>query len=293
MSKQTAMPAASWDEAGPASSTSGTFHYVDPSRIAGPGFAFNFDPQWSGIPTTEHRLPVHDACALAEPARLDREGFQLASLGAGPIDHGDPEQIERLWRPAACRLVQALTGADAVASWAVGARFSERDAGARRTEVSNPARRVHSDFGPSEFAREILHQPALDAIARVAPGRALRRWMGINVWQAISAPPYDTPLAVCDTRTLRPDDLIVGRGSAPSVPGLAVDLPLYRFSELHRWYYFSRMQPDEALVFSGIDSAAEDDWRLVPHAAFDDPACPPDAQPRSSVEMRTLALFFA
>ncbi len=280
-------------EDGPERSTRGTFHYVDPDRITGPGFRFNFDPQWSGIPLRDRRVPVADACTLSEPPRLDREGFELGRLGIGEIDHRDPGQVEALWRPAVCRLVQQITGADEVASWATGARFSERNAAAARTDVSNPARRVHSDFSPTEFGAAILHPPALEAIERIAPGRPLRRWMGINVWQAISPPPYDTPLAVCDTRTVRPEDLVVGRGSAPSVPGLEVDLPLYQFSDRHRWFYYSHMEPDQALVFSGIDSAAVDDWRLVPHSAFDDPACPSGATPRSSVEIRTMALFFA
>jgi len=31
----------------------------------------------------------------------------------------------------------------------------------------------------------------------------------------------------------------------------------------------------------------------VPHVAFDNGACPPDAAPRVSIEMRALALWFA
>lgn len=167
-----------------------------------------------------------------------------------------------------------------------------QDESAKLSDVSNPARRVHGDFSPTEFGREIRHGMAAEAVRKAAQGRTLARWIGINVWQTISLPPYDTPLAVCDTRTVRPGDLVIGKGSAPSMPEISIELPFFAFSERHRWYYYSAMGPDEVLLFSGIDSAAPDSWRLVPHTAFDNPACPQDAPPRNSIEMRTMALFF-
>jgi hypothetical protein len=277
----------------PSGWTAGTFHFVDPDRIPATGLRFVLDPQWSGIPTRSHCVRVHDAGALPEAPQFERQGFELVTTDVEAVDARDPEQIERLWRPAMCRAVRALTGADAVASWAFGARFSERRSDVMRGGSSNPARRVHGDYSPTEFGTEFLHPPAVAAIAEVAPGRRFRRWIGVNVWQAVSPPPYDTPLALCDTRTVAADDLIIGRGSAPAVPGFEVDLPLYRFNEHHRWYAYRAMQRDQALLFCGLDSAVPGDWRLVPHTAFDDPSCPPNAPPRASIEMRTLALFFA
>lgn len=271
---------------------SAVFRYVDPDRIDPDDFRFSFDHAWSGIPVNEHKLPIMDASDLADAPRLEREGFQTVRLDHRGIDYRDPEQIETLWKPAICRLVKQVTGADAVADWAFGARFSERDESAKRSDVSNPARRVHGDFSPTEFGREIRHGMAAEAVRKAAQGRTLARWIGINVWQTISPPPYDTPLAVCDTRTVRPGDLVIGKGSAPSMPEISIELPLFAFSERHRWYYYSAMEPDEVLLFSGIDSAAPDSWRLVPHTAFDNPTCPQDAPPRNSIEMRTMALFF-
>ena len=186
-----------------------------------------------------------------------------------------------------------MTGADTVVSWSSGARYSEKQKDAPRTDVSNPARRVHGDFAPSEFGQRIIHRPALDMIEPVLRGRPLARWHGLNVWQAVSRPPYDTPLAFCDLRTVAPDDLVIGRGRIPSMPELELDLPLFAHNPEHRWYYWSHMAMDEALVFSGLESNATGTWRMVPHTAFDNRDCPADAPPRNSVETRCMALWFA
>ena len=274
-------------------STTGLFHYADRTRIPESGLRFDFDAQWSGIPVVEARVEVIDAAELADPPRFDREGLETLHLGIPPVDPRDSQALENVWRPAVIRAVQRLTGANAVASWSLGARFSEREGNAPRSDVSNPARRVHGDFAPSEFGHEVQHGLARTAIDAVSDGRRLVRWIGLNVWQALSPPPHDTPLALCDTRTVAPEDLVVGRGSAPSRRDIEIDLPLFCHSPRHRWLYWSRLAPDEAIVFSGIDSSAPGDWRLVPHSAFDDPACPAGAPPRSSVEIRCMALFFS
>ena len=51
------------------------------------------------------------------------------------------------------------------------------------------------------------------------------------------------------------------------------------------------MQRNEALVFKCYDSEKDGRARWTAHAAFEDPTSPPDAPPRESIEIRTLALF--
>ena len=94
---------------------------------------------------------------------------------------------------------------------------------------------------------------------------------------------------MCIRDRVAPADVVIGRGSAPSMRELQLDLPLFAWNPDHRWYYYSAFDPDETLLFYGIDSAGPENWRLVPHSAFDGPA---DGNPRCSVEMRCMALFF-
>jgi hypothetical protein len=51
------------------------------------------------------------------------------------------------------------------------------------------------------------------------------------------------------------------------------------------------MRREEALVFKVFDSATDGRARFTPHTSFDDPATPPGAPPRQSIEARTLAFF--
>ena len=62
-------------------------------------------------------------------------------------------------------------------------------------------------------------------------------------------------------------------------------------NDAHRWTYFPAMQPDEALVFKCYDSEKDGRARFTAHGSFDDPNTPPNAPPRESIEIRTLALF--
>ena len=51
------------------------------------------------------------------------------------------------------------------------------------------------------------------------------------------------------------------------------------------------MRPDEALVFKTYESEKQGHARWTAHTAFEDPNTPPDARPRESIEIRTLAFF--
>jgi hypothetical protein len=51
------------------------------------------------------------------------------------------------------------------------------------------------------------------------------------------------------------------------------------------------MRRDEALVFKVYESLRDGRARWTAHTAFDDPTSAPDARPRESIEIRTLAFF--
>jgi hypothetical protein len=51
------------------------------------------------------------------------------------------------------------------------------------------------------------------------------------------------------------------------------------------------MRREEAIVFKVFDSLEDGRARWTAHTAFDDPTSPPNARPRESIEIRTLAFF--
>ena len=109
----------------------------------------------------------------------------------------------------------------------------------------------------------------------------------VNVWRPIRGPVLDSPLALCDARTFTDDDLIASDLVYPHVRG---ETSSVEYKPGHRWYYFSEMQPDEAVLIRVHDSANDGRARLSFHTSFDNPLAP-DAPPRESIEVRSLVFF--
>ena len=230
-------------------------------------------------------MDVTDARARAPT--LDGAGFTLISHRSAVADFGDRPALEAIYRPEIVALVQQLSGADLVLVGSPGIlRFSERSPQSGVLDNSRPARFAHVDV--SDATAAALAQRA------APPGRPLARFVHYNIWRALSAPPQDVPLAVCDARSVAAADLIAADAifDSPGKPEWSFEGLVLAHAAVHRWYWFPDMHPDEALVFKTHDS---DRTRAhcVPHVAFDHSACTAHAAPRASIEMRALALWFA
>jgi hypothetical protein len=112
----------------------------------------------------------------------------------------------------------------------------------------------------------------------------------VQAWRALSPPPQDFPLAVCDLGTLDPLDICPHDWSPKQEPGYTFRSSLVQYSADQRWYYFPRMIEDEVLLFGIYDSNAHFNSG-APHSGFDDRRAYPDALPRESVEARFFVYF--
>jgi hypothetical protein len=218
---------------------------------------------------------------------LEREGFELVRHRSRVADFRDPACADRHSEEIRELLLQ-VSGADAVAVTPHGVlRFSERSPDSGRLDNSRPARFVHVDVSDATAA-------VFAAQANPHAGRRVRRFCQYNVWRALSPPPQDAPLALCDARSVEPGDLVAADAifDVRDAPEWTFEALVVRGNPRHRWYYFRDMTLDEILVFKTNDS---DPARphCVPHVAVDDPGCPPDAPPRVSIEMRGTAYWYA
>ena len=107
----------------------------------------------------------------------------------------------------------------------------------------------------------------------------------INLWRPIRGPLLDSPLAVCDARTVKPSELVASDLVYPHRVGETYSV---KFSPNHQWFYVPKMTADEILLLKCFDSKTDGRARFAPHSAFADPTTPPDAPPRESIELRTL-----
>lgn len=232
-------------------------------------------------------VQIEDMRGCEVPPTLEREGFTLVKHTSAVIDFRDPAEVARVHPAEIQQLVQRLSGADVVVVNAPGVlRFSEASAESGALNNSRPARFIHIDVS-DDAARAFAER------ARPHTEQPLRRCAHYNVWRALSPPPQDVPLAVCDARTLTPADLIAADAvfDVPGQPEWSFEGLLVHHNERHRWCYFSGMSRDETLVFKTNDSDPAQPHH-IPHSAFNDPTCPAGVTPRASIEMRAIAYWF-
>jgi hypothetical protein len=108
------------------------------------------------------------------------------------------------------------------------------------------------------------------------------------VWRSIAGPVLDTPLAVCDARSVTKDELVPSDIHYAARTG---EIYFVTRSPRHAWHYFPSMGRHEVLVFKQYDSQHARTARFVPHGAFDLPDAPRDAPPRESIEARCLVIY--
>jgi hypothetical protein len=245
-------------------------------------------PDFTALPLTGKPVTISSMRAAGGGFSLDREGFTLASAPTSVRDFYDRDEVQRTYVAEAGELIRSLTGCTATALLnspvvRVSSRVGTRPAGATFTGDF-----AHADFSAAA-AEEMLHKnvPAGDVAERLR-----HRYSVFNVWRTFSGPPQDVPLALCDTRSVAPQDKQYCEITMKSASGdlLSWENITYYHSEAHRWWYCPDMTQDDAYVFRSFDSAPGH-AEQVPHSAFVDESCPASAPPRASIEVRVFAFY--
>jgi hypothetical protein len=118
------------------------------------------------------------------------------------------------------------------------------------------------------------------------------RVYALNFWRPLSPSVDDHPLALCDARTVRREDLqetvVYGYGAKSySWHDLGIETFSVSASAHQQWYYYPGMTPDDVLI---IKSLSFDSQGVIgntcPHASFAHPD--PKGEPRRSIELRVL-----
>lgn len=241
-------------------------------------------PVQSGVFVAEP-VPITDARPIAGRLDLDRQGFELLSRPTAVTDFDDPAHVRAVYYPEVEAEVWAATGAERVIAFDHNLRSRAR-ARNGETAVKEPVTRVHNDFtavsGPARAAAELA---AAGIDPSVLEGQ---RFALVNLWRPVRAPVEEAPLAFCDAGSIAAEDFVTADLVYPDRVG---EIYLFRHRPEHRWHYFPRLAPDEALLIKCYDSATDGPARFTAHSAFEDPTSPADARPRESIEVRTLVLY--
>lgn len=244
----------------------------------------------AGVPRSNgkfepHKVPIRDARAISHQVSLDREGFGLTAHDTKVSDFYDEDEVRNVYYPEAKQLLKDAVGATEIFIFDATLRNAQLSR-PNENEIREPVKRAHNDFTAKSGytrARKVLTEQGIDNIDELLQ----KRFALINIWRAI-APIQESPLAVCDARSIAPKDLVAGDLLYRNYAGETYSIT---YNPSHKWFYFPQMQPDEALFIKCFDSAEDGRARFAAHTGFDDPTSPPDAAPRQSIELRTVVFY--
>jgi hypothetical protein len=247
---------------------------------------YTYDPP-PGVPRTTGKAEPHSVLVrnarLADQPSLDREGFQLLHHKTAVQDFYDRAEVQQVYYPEIEQLLKQATGAEKVVVFDHQVRNIQLY---RRGEkqARDYASTVHNDYTAKSGPRRVRdHLPPEEAEHRLQ-----HRFAEINVWRPIRGPVESSPLALCDALSIESKDFVpadlVYRDKVGEV---------YRFTynPKHRWFYFPRLERNEAILLKCYDSMEDGRARFSAHTAFDDPTSGPNAAPRESIEVRALVFW--
>lgn len=230
----------------------------------------------------EHKMAIHDGRAIADTLSLNKEGFIFVHHDTRVKNFYDEAEVRSVYYPEVEQLIKQTAGATRVLVFDHTLRSAD-SATREAKQISGPVRNAHNDY--TEWSGP---QRVRDLLPKEADELLKHRFAVVQVWRPIRNPVEREPLAIADARSMGTKELIPSSRVYPDRVG-----EVYHciFNPLHRWYYFPKMQRDEAVVFKTFDSVKDGRARWTAHSAFDDPTSPSDAPPRESIEIRTLAFF--
>jgi hypothetical protein len=228
------------------------------------------------------RMTVRDGREAAGELSLERNGFVFVEHRTAVKSFFDPEEIKSVYYPEVERLIGETSGASRVVLFDHTLRSGDEDEREEKL-IREPVLSAHNDY--TEWSGP---QRVRDLMGDEAEALLQRRFAIIQVWRAINKPIESNPLAIADARSVAPEDWLLAERRYPGRVGQTYRL---KHNPGHRWFYFPRMQRDEAIVFKVYDSEKDGRARFTAHTSFDDPTTPPGAPPRQSIEARALAFF--
>ncbi|MFN0182741.1 MAG: CmcJ/NvfI family oxidoreductase [Aquabacterium sp.] len=236
-------------------------------------------------PGTDLReVEIHDGWSRVNEFHLDREGFELHPFIGHFDQYDDDQSVKARFYPQVVEHVIRHTGAQRVVVFDHTIRRRLPPDLKVQTTVKRPAvMLVHSDYTPRSGPQRVR-----DIVPDDAEELLKRRVAFYNVWKPLYRRVEELPLAMCDAQTQVKEDLLLMELKYRERTG---EIYVMRYSPQHKWWYFPQMEANQALLLKTYDSETDGRARFMGHSAFEHPDTRPDAPPRESIEVRTMAFF--
>ncbi|KAH6971023.1 hypothetical protein BKA56DRAFT_678163 [Ilyonectria sp. MPI-CAGE-AT-0026] len=235
-------------------------------------------------------IPVTDIRGYEHHFTLDIHGFQLARQPTRlhGEDFDSPSMVENKYYPEVEAYLRKFLGAEDVRVMQSAVRerpleFLETGGGGFvRGDRRKPLPGLHIDASPQGAVKRIqkLWPSEVESITK-------RRFQILNVWRPLQPCLRDWPLALCDARTVSPDDKV----EADLVyPGFEGENTFLYFSPNLDLYFADCQSQDEIWIFKQYDSQAGV-ANSAPHGSFQNPRPGADKLPRVSIEVAMLVVY--
>ncbi|KAJ7248221.1 hypothetical protein B0H12DRAFT_722818 [Mycena haematopus] len=266
------------------SSTTGALIFSVPPKDGTRAYLNANDPTDYNYARETHNVQIQNMRGNESSVTLDTAGFQLYNHPAKHTAFTDDAAIEKEYYPESIELIKQLTGASRVVLFDHTIRRRRPDQKDDAPDRRQPVIQTHIDqTSKSAVDRVHRHLPAEDV-----PELLKHRFQIINLWRPISHPAVDWPLALCDFRSVDPqNDVLAVALIYPDREGETYGV---NYNPNQRWTYFSAVTPDEMILIKCYDSR-QDVALYTPHTAFADPATPEGTPLRESIELRALVFY--
>lgn len=214
---------------------------------------------------------------------LDSAGFSLVPFSPKSIDFLNPQAVKASYYSEVEALIKEQTAATDVFAFDHTVR--------RGIEGSNrhPAYHVHNDY---------THETGISRASSMLGEEVVKRFAGkrmvqINVWRSISGVVERDPLAFMDKRTLDEQDLVKANiffNDMKTGEKHQGEIFALKQNPQQKWYFYSRMDAEEAVLIKGFDSDPSV-ASFAMHSAFPLSVQHELSKPRESIETRTYAFF--
>jgi hypothetical protein len=265
-----------------------TFNYTRDTGVV-PEVYFYEPPQGTEVRSPgddPHDMTVHDGWSRATAFSVDREGFALREFRSPFQQWDDNAAIRAQLYGDVSEFVRQEVGAKRVVIFDHTIRAksnTKQQTNEFTTSQRAPVMLVHCDYTPNSGplrVRQLLADEADELLNR--------RVAFFNFWKPFRRTVEERPLAMCDVTSSSPEDFITMKLRYRDRDG---EIFVMRYAPKHRWWYFPRMTPEQAILLKTYDSETDGRARFIGHSAFEDPNTSPDAPMRESIEIRTMAFF--
>jgi hypothetical protein len=195
----------------------------------GPG---STDIRTGGTPDPR-AVTIHNGRLVPEGFVLERNGFRFIDHDTRMRDFFDEAEIASIYYPEMEALIKRETGAARVVVFDHTLRTAD-DEMREAKKIREVVRRVHNDY--TEWSGP---QRVRDLLGDEAEGLLQKRFAIVQCWRPIRHPVETFPLALCDARSMVPEDFIISERRYPNRIGQTYAV---KYNPKHRWYWFPYMR---------------------------------------------------